>query len=82
MMRSKKLQLIKEIITQNFVFWIVYFKNYYEAIAIDISKQQALYADLKAIQEINFTRNLTHGEQYFLLLKKQEELFRIFHKEP
>ena len=28
----------------------VYFKSYYEVIAIDISKQQALYADLKAIQ--------------------------------
>ena len=28
----------------------VYFKSYYEVIAIDISKQQALYADLKVIQ--------------------------------
>ena len=27
-------------------------------IAIDLSKQQALYADPKAIQQINFTANL------------------------
>ena len=27
-------------------------------IAIDLSKQQALHADPKAIQQINFTRNL------------------------
>ena len=33
-----------------------YLKNY--QIAIDLSKQQALDADLKAIQEINFTANL------------------------
>ena len=33
-----------------------YFKNYYEMIAIDLSKQQALHADAdpKAIQQINF----------------------------
>ena len=32
-----------------------YFNNYYE---IDLSKQQALAADPKAIQQINFPRNL------------------------
>ena len=36
----------------------VYFQIYYKMIAIDFSKQQALDADLKAIQRINFTRNL------------------------
>ena len=35
-----------------------YFNNYYEMIATDLSKQQALDADLKAIQQINFTVNL------------------------
>ena len=43
----------------------VHFKSYYEVIAIDISKQEALYTDLKAIQEINFTINSTHEEQHF-----------------
>ena len=31
-------------------------------IATDLSKQQALDADPKAIQKINFTRNLNHVE--------------------
>ena len=35
-----------------------YFKNYYRMIAIDLSEQQALDADPKAIQQINFTANL------------------------
>ena len=35
-----------------------YFNNYYQMIAIDLSKQQALDADPKAIQQVNFTRNL------------------------
>ena len=32
-----------------------YFKKYYELIAMDLSNQQALDADSKAIQQINFT---------------------------
>ena len=35
-----------------------YFNKYYKMIAIDLSKQQALDADPKAIQQINFTGNL------------------------
>ena len=35
-----------------------YFKNYCKMIAIDLSKQQALDADPKAILQINFTANL------------------------
>ena len=39
-----------------------YFNNYYKIIAIDLSKQQALDTDPNAIQQINFTRNLSHSE--------------------
>ena len=39
-----------------------YFKQKYELIAIDLSKQQALDGDPKAIQQINFTGNLNRGE--------------------
>ena len=39
-----------------------YFNKYYKMIAIDLSKQQALDADPKVIQEINFTGNLNRGE--------------------
>ena len=35
-----------------------YFKNTYKMIAVDLSKQQALDADPRAIQQINFTANL------------------------
>ena len=34
-----------------------YFNKYYKMIAIDLSKQQALDADPKAIQQINFNGN-------------------------
>ena len=34
-----------------------YFNKHYKMIAIDLSKQQALDADPKAIQQINFTGN-------------------------
>ena len=35
-----------------------YFKDSYKMIAVDVSKQQALDADPRAIQQINFTANL------------------------
>ena len=35
-----------------------YFRNYYKIMAIDLSKQQALDTDPRAIQQINFTANL------------------------
>ena len=35
-----------------------YFKDHSKMIAIDLSKQQALDADSRAIQQINFTANL------------------------
>ena len=38
-----------------------YFKDYYQMIVIDLSKQQALDADPKAIQEINVTGKLDRG---------------------
>ena len=34
-----------------------YFKEYYKFIAIDLSKQQVLDADPKAMQQISFTGN-------------------------
>ena len=41
-------------------------------IAIDLSKQQTLDADLKSIQQINFTGNLVRdgNTKMFLLLKQ------------
>ena len=39
-----------------------YLKKYYKMIVVDLSKQQALDADPKAIQQINFTANLDRVE--------------------
>ena len=36
---------------------LVYLRNYYKMIAINFSKQQALHAHPKAIQQINFNGN-------------------------
>ena len=46
-------------------------------ITIDLSKQQALNADSKAIQQINFTENLYRNKrtEIFFLLKKQKKPF-------
>ena len=39
-----------------------YFKENYKMIAVDLSKQQALDVDPRAIQQINFTGNLDRVE--------------------
>ena len=59
-----------------------YFKKYCKMIAIDFSKQQALDADPKAIQQINFTANLdTEGNTrfYFILEEAKKTLFEFSH---
>ena len=61
-----------------------YLKKRYKMIAIDLNKQQALDADPKAIQQINFTGNLCGNNNrliFFLSSKKQKKPFLIFHKE-
>ena len=40
----------------------LYFRNYCKTIAINLSKQQVLDADPKAIQQINFTANIDRDE--------------------
>ena len=53
-----------------------YLKKYYKTIAIDLGKQQALNADLKAIQTLNLTGNLDQqGTMFFSLLKKRKKPF-------
>ena len=47
-----------------------YFADTYKMIAVDLSKQQALDADPRAIQQINFTANLDRAGNtrvYFIL---------------
>ena len=50
-------------------------------IAIDLSKQQALDADPRKIQQINFAANLEMEiQQFSLLSNKKKKLFLNFHK--
>ena len=49
-------------------------------IAVDLSKQQALDADPKAIQQINFTANLDRAGNtrfYFILEEVKENIFQF-----
>ena len=57
-----------------------YFKNYYEMIAIDLSKQQALDADPKTIQQINFTANLDRIGQtaMYVVIEEAKEIILDF----
>ena len=57
-----------------------YFKDYYKMIAIDLSKQQVLDADPRAIQQINFTANLDRAGNtrfYFILEEAKETVFEF-----
>ena len=54
-----------------------YFTNTYKMIAIDLSKQQALDADPRAIQQINFTANIDRAGNtrvYFILEEAKETI--------
>ena len=49
-------------------------------IAVDLSKEQALDADAKAIQQINFTANLDRADNtsfYFILEEAKETFFEF-----
>ena len=53
----------------------IYFKNYYKMIAVDLSEWQALDADPKAIQQINFSANLdrTGNTRIYFILEEAKE---------
>ena len=55
----------------------IYFKNYCKMIVVDLSKQQALDADPKAIQQINFAENLDRAGNtriYFIFEEAEETI--------
>ena len=58
----------------------IYFKKYYKIIPVDLSKQQALDADPKAIQQIDYTANLDRAGNtrfYFILEEGKETVFEF-----
>ena len=58
-----------------------YFKEDYKMIAIDLSKQQTLDFDPRAIQQINFTGNLDrlgNTSIFFITEEAKETFLRLF----
>ena len=53
------------------------YNNYYKMIAIDLSKQQPLHADPKAIQQINFIANLYQDRNtaMFFIIEETKKQF-------
>ena len=57
-----------------------YFRDSYKMIAVDLSKQQVLDADPRAIQQINFTANLDRAGNtriYFILEEAKETILNF-----
>ena len=57
-----------------------YFKDHYTMLAIDLSKQQALDADPRAIQQINFMANLDRDgntTMFFIIEDVKETAFEF-----
>ena len=57
-----------------------YFKGNYKMMAIDLSKQQVLDANPRAIQQINFTANLDRAGNaimFFIIEKAKETVFEF-----
>ena len=57
-----------------------YIKDYYQTIGVDVSKQQALDADPRTIQQINFTTNLDRAgnTRIYLILEEAKETILDF----
>ena len=74
MKTSEKLLQAKELTIQ---LVYSYFADTYKMTAVDSSKQQALDADPRAIQQINFTTNLDRAGNtrvYFILEEAKETI--------
>ena len=57
-----------------------YFKEHYKMIVKDLSKQQVLDADPRAIQQINFTANLDrvgNATMFFIIEEAKETVFEF-----
>ena len=57
-----------------------YFKENYKLIAIDLSKQQELDVDPRAVQQINFTANLDRGgntTMFSIIEEAKETIFEF-----
>ena len=68
----KKLWLVKQIVDNWLCTCLSLFQKK-KLVAIDLSKQQALDADPKAIQQIKFTGNLDQAATMFFIIQESKE---------
>ena len=66
--------------TFGFLLDFAYFNKKYRLIAADLSKQKALDADSRAIQQIIFTGKATNATKVFYILEKSKETILQFSK--
>ena len=59
----------------------LYFKDHYQLIVVDLSKQKDLDADSKAIQQIEFYGMLRTNSQVCTVLEKSKEKMLEFYNE-
>ena len=57
-----------------------YFKDHYQLIAVDVSKQKELDVDLRAIQQIEFYGMFNTNSQVCTVLEKSKETILEFYK--
>ena len=57
-----------------------YFRDHYQLIAVDLSKQKELDADPRAIQQIEFYGMLNSNSQVCTVLEKSKETVLEFYK--
>ena len=57
-----------------------YFKKHYELVAVDLYKQKQLYADPRAIQQIEFKYMLGTNSTIYWVLEKSKETILEFYK--
>ena len=62
------------------MLYFAYFKKNYKIIAADLSKQKALDADSKAIQEIIFTGHTDAQIRVYYILEQSKETILEFSK--
>ena len=77
MITLERLQRVKVMITKLGVYSVVPIsKKYNSLIVIDLSSQQKLAADAKAIQQINFTGDFdrAQGSAMFFIIEEKKEI--------
>ena len=86
MIKSKSMMILERLQRKRYYYatgcllYYQYFKDHYQFIAVDLSKQKELDADLRAIQQIECYGMLNTNSQVGTVLEKSKETILEFHK--